>query len=159
MSSAIHDLRDLLRGKHIDFQVPANLPLVRADPTLLHHILINLFANAAQHGGATGTITIEGRRTNDAVTLAIRDDGPGLAPMPEQRIFEVFTQGGGSDRHGGSGLGLAIVKGFRRCHGGRRQREQPSGWRRGLHAPLRRFAAALKGSRRAGAPALRQISV
>ena len=112
VSGAIHDLRDLLRGKHIDFQVPANLPLVRADPTLLHHILINLFANAAQHGGTTGTITIEGRRTADAVTLAIRDDGPGLAPMPGQKIFEVFTQGGGSDRHGGSGLGLAIVKGF-----------------------------------------------
>jgi len=110
-SGAIHDLKDLLRGKHIDFQVPANLPLVQADPTLLHHILINLLVNSAQHGGATGTITIEGRRTADSVTIAIRDDGPGLL-MPDRDLFQVFTRGAGSDREGGSGLGLAIVKGF-----------------------------------------------
>jgi two-component system sensor histidine kinase KdpD len=111
VSGAIHDLKDLLRGKHIDFQVPANLPLVRADATLLHHILINLLVNSAQHGGATGTITIEGRRTADAVTIAIRDDGPGLT-APDRDLFQVFTRGTGSDREGGSGLGLAIVKGF-----------------------------------------------
>ncbi|WP_443030375.1 DUF4118 domain-containing protein [Sphingomonas sp. ZT3P38] len=110
-SAAIHDLKELLRGKHIDFQVPANLPLVRADPTLLHHILINLLVNSAQHGGAGGTITIEGRRTPEAVTMAIRDDGPGL-PAPDRDLFQVFTRGAGSDRAGGSGLGLAIVKGF-----------------------------------------------
>lgn len=110
-SAAIHDLKDLLRGKHIDFQVPANLPLVRADPTLLHHILINLLVNSAQHGGTAGTITIEGRRTPEAVTVAIRDDGPGL-PAPDRDLFQVFTRGAGSDRAGGSGLGLAIVKGF-----------------------------------------------
>jgi two-component system sensor histidine kinase KdpD len=111
VSGAIHDLKDLLRGKHIDFQVPANLPLVQADATLLHHILINLLVNSAQHGGATGTITVEGRRTADAVTIAISDDGPGL-PVPDRDLFQVFTRGAGSDREGGSGIGLAIVKGF-----------------------------------------------
>ncbi len=127
VSGAIHDLRDLLRGKHIDFQVPANLPLVRADATLLHHILINLLVNSAQHGGATGTITIEGRRTTDAVLLAIRDDGPGL-PLPDRDIFEIFTRGAGSDREGGSGLGLAIVKGFADAMGvGVAARNHPDG--------------------------------
>jgi two-component system sensor histidine kinase KdpD len=111
VSGAIHDLKDLLRGKQIDFQVPGNLPLVRADPTLLHHILINLLVNSAQHGGPTGKITIEGSRTTEAVMLAIRDDGPGL-PTADRDLFETFTRGAGSDRVGGSGLGLAIVKGF-----------------------------------------------
>ena len=68
--------------------------------------------NAAQHGGETGTITIAGRRSPDAVLLSISDQGPGLPHGCEQRIFETFAQGRGSDRHGGSGLGLAIVKGF-----------------------------------------------
>ncbi len=112
IGSAVHDLKDLFRGRHIDLKVPANLPFVTADPTLLHRILINLLANAAQHGGEAGTITIEGRRTPDAVLLSISDQGPGLPPGSEQRIFETFAQGRGSDRHGGSGLGLAIVKGF-----------------------------------------------
>jgi two-component system sensor histidine kinase KdpD len=112
IGGAVHDLKDLFRGRHIDLQVPVNLPFVTADPTLLHHILINLLANAAQHGGESGVITIEGRRAPEAVLLSIRDRGPGLPPDSEQRIFETFAQGRGSDRHGGSGLGLAIVKGF-----------------------------------------------
>ncbi|WP_423605136.1 DUF4118 domain-containing protein [Sphingomonas sp. MS122] len=112
VGSAVHDLKEALRGKHIDLKVPANLPLVRADPTLLHHILINLLANAAQHGGGDGRIVIEGRRTPDNVELAIRDHGRGLLPGMEHRVFDTFAQGEGGDRHGGSGLGLAIVKGF-----------------------------------------------
>ena len=111
IASAVHDLKDLLRNCHIDLRVPANLPLVEADATLLHHILINLFANAALHGGA-GTIEIIGQRTPDAVILSVRDHGPGLVPGTEAEVFETFAQGRGGDQHGGSGLGLAIAKGF-----------------------------------------------
>ena len=111
VASAVHDLKDLLRGNHIDLRVPANLPLVAADPVLLHHVLINLLANAAIHGGA-GAIEIIGTRTRGAVTLAIRDHGPGLPEGGEAKVFEIFAQGAGSDRHGGSGLGLAIARGF-----------------------------------------------
>ncbi|MES2056077.1 MAG: sensor histidine kinase KdpD [Pseudomonadota bacterium] len=112
VGSAVADLRDLLGGKHIDLRVPANLPLVRADPVLLHHVLINLLANSVQHGGADGIVTIEGSRTANGITLTIRDDGPGLDPASEDRIFDMFASGTGTDRSGGSGLGLAIVKGF-----------------------------------------------
>jgi two-component system sensor histidine kinase KdpD len=111
VASAVHDLKDTLRGHHIELKVPASLPLVRADATLLHHILINLIANAAVHGGA-GAIEIIGTRTPDAVMLSVRDHGPGLPPGSERRVFETFARGAGSDRAGGSGLGLAIAKGF-----------------------------------------------
>lgn len=111
-AGAVHDLKETLRGHSIDFQVPSTLPLVRADARLLHHILINLLANAVQHGGSDGPITLAARRTPDAVLLTVRDRGPGLEPGTEATIFETFAQGVGSDRHGGSGLGLAIVKGF-----------------------------------------------
>jgi two-component system sensor histidine kinase KdpD len=111
VASAVHDLKDLLRGVHIDLQVPVDLPLVPADATLLHHVLINLLANAAIHGGA-GRVAIIGHRVPDAVTLSVRDHGPGLEPGSERRVFDTFVQGRGSDRSGGSGLGLAIAKGF-----------------------------------------------
>ena len=111
VASAVHDLKDLLRGVHIDLQVPVDLPLVHADPTLLHHVLINLLANAAIHGGA-GRVAIVGKRMPDAVLLSVRDHGPGLEPGSEKRVFDTFAQGRGSDRSGGSGLGLAIAKGF-----------------------------------------------
>ena len=112
VAAVVHDLKDSLSGHHIDFQVPASLPLVRVDERLLHHILLNLLANAIQHGGNAGPIGIIGRRTPDAVTLTIRDRGEGLEPGTEQTIFDTFAQGKGGDRHGGSGLGLAIAKGF-----------------------------------------------
>ena len=112
VAAVVHDLKYSLRGHHIDFQVPAGLPLLRVDERLLHHILLNLLANAIQHGGNAGPIAIIGRRTPDAVTLTIRDRGEGLEPGTERTIFDTFAQGKGGDRHGGSGLGLAIAKGF-----------------------------------------------
>ncbi|MBN2971804.1 sensor histidine kinase KdpD [Roseomonas aeriglobus] len=111
VAAAVRDLRDTLKHNRIDFDVPATLPLVRADPRLLHHILINLLANAAQHGGAGTPIRLIGRRERDAVTLAIADAGPGLGDKAGD-IFKSFVRGTGTDRSGGSGLGLAIVKGF-----------------------------------------------
>lgn len=112
VAGVVHDLKDLLRGHHIDFQVPASLPLVRVDERLLHHVLLNLLANAIQHGGNSGPIGIIGRRTPDAVILTVRDCGEGLEPGSESTIFDTFVQGRGGDRRGGSGLGLAIAKGF-----------------------------------------------
>jgi two-component system sensor histidine kinase KdpD len=112
VAGVVHDLKDLLRGRHIDFQVPASLPFVRTDERLLHHVLLNLVANAVQHGGNAGPISIIGRRTLDAVLLAVRDRGEGLETGAEHMIFDTFAQGKGGDRHGGSGLGLAIAKGF-----------------------------------------------
>ncbi|MEG3125833.1 sensor histidine kinase KdpD [Sphingomonas sp. GB1N7] len=110
VNGAIDASRDLLHDRQIDLQVPPDLPLVRADPTLLHHILVNLLNNAAQHAAA-GRITIIGARAGDTVTLDISDDGPGL-PDTGRDLFELFARGEGSDRNGGSGMGLAIVKGF-----------------------------------------------
>ncbi len=112
VGAAVHDLKGLLSRSHIELKIPANLPLVRADPRLLHHILINLLANAVQHAGTEKPITIEGRRMPDAIELIVRDRGPGLQPGTELSVFETFAQAKGDDRSGGSGLGLAIVKGF-----------------------------------------------
>lgn len=112
VTSAAHDLRDLLSGHSIDLQVPTDLPLVRADPGLLHHILLNLLANAAIHGSEGGRITLRGTRQRDHVLLSVEDNGPGLPQGMKHRIFETFARGAGSDQGGGSGLGLAIAKGF-----------------------------------------------
>lgn len=112
VSAAVHDLRQALKTNPIDLQVPPNLPLVRADARLLHHILINLLANAAQHGGANKPIIVAARRNREGILLSVEDCGPGLPPGGVAAIFESFGRGSGDDRRGGSGLGLAIVKGF-----------------------------------------------
>lgn len=110
VASAVHDLKHELRGHHLDFAVPPDLPLVRADAVLLHHILINLLSNAAIHGAPGGRILVRGERLPDAIRLTIIDDGPGLGAFP-MRVFERFHRGDSDDRKG-SGLGLAIAKAF-----------------------------------------------
>ena len=98
--------------------MPPDLPLVRVDPQLFHHILINLLDNAGKYSEPGGRILVQAQRTHDAVRLAILDEGSGLPPGSEVRVFETFTRLEGSDRAvGGTGLGLAIVKGFAEAMG------------------------------------------
>jgi len=112
VASAVHDNRGALVDRPIELDVPPNLPLVRADPRLLGHILINLLDNAAKFGTAGTPIRFEGQRVADGVRLSVIDCGPGLPPGMETRVFDRFQRLEGSDRTGGTGLGLAIVKGF-----------------------------------------------
>lgn len=117
VAAAIHDLRRTLDAKRIRLDIPADLPFVRVDPQLFHHCLINLLDNAVKHGGEGAPIAIEARRISGGIELRVLDEGPGLPPGEEQRIFETFTRIEGSDRSGGTGLGLAIVKGFAEAMG------------------------------------------
>jgi len=85
----------------------------RADPQLLHHILINLLDNAGRYADPGTPVRIAARRGPDGLSLAIRDEGPGLPEGKEMAVFETFTRFDGSDRsRGGTGLGLAIVRDF-----------------------------------------------
>lgn len=95
--------------------IPADLPFVRGDPVLLHHVLTNLLGNAARH--ARTTVALTGETASDDVLLHVDDDGPGVPDTERMRIFERFTRLEGSDRHAGSGLGLAIVRGFAEAMG------------------------------------------
>ncbi|WP_321164328.1 DUF4118 domain-containing protein [Sphingomonas sp. Root241] len=96
-------------GIGMEVAISDALPLVSADPVLLRQILVNLTENAARH--AATRVTISARARGRTVWLAVHDDGAGVTPGDETRIFERFFRSGGDDR-GGSGLGLAIVKGF-----------------------------------------------
>ncbi|PVX30368.1 sensor histidine kinase [Sphingomonas pokkalii] len=112
IGSAVHDLRRTLEGRAIILDVPPDLPFVRVDPRLFHHCLINLLENAAKYSEAATPITISAQRERYSLVLRILDEGPGLPPGEERRVFETFARIEGSDRKGGTGLGLAIVKGF-----------------------------------------------
>jgi two-component system sensor histidine kinase KdpD len=113
VAGAAHDARRALEGHPVRLDVPPDLPLVRVDPQLLHHCLLNLLDNAGRYGDPGTEIVIEGRNRFGEVRLAVLDHGPGLPPGGEGAVFETFTRLEGSDRAiGGTGLGLAIVKAF-----------------------------------------------
>ncbi len=118
VTGAAHDARRALEGHDVRLDVPPDLPLVRADPQLLHHCLLNLLDNAGRYGEPGTEVVIEGRNRFGEIRLAVLDHGPGLLPGRESEVFETFKRLEGSDRAiGGTGLGLAIVKAFAEAMG------------------------------------------
>ena len=106
----------------IDAQ-PAPVPGAKDD---LHRLALNLIDNAIRHT-PPGTHVRAGTRTvtgDGDATLIVEDDGPGVPPGLERRVFERFVRGGG-DGGGGSGLGLAIVRAVAESHGGTVSLERP----------------------------------
>ena len=118
VASAVHDTRQSLAGHEVRVDILPDIPLVRVDPTLLHHCLINLLDNAGRYADPGTPVLVRGRRLPDAIALSVLDRGPGIPPGVESRVFDTFTRFEGSDRaKHGTGLGLAIVKGFAEAMG------------------------------------------
>jgi two-component system, OmpR family, sensor histidine kinase KdpD len=118
VGSALRRVDRLLAGHRVVVDLPADLPLLSLDFTLTEQVVVNLLENAARHASSGGTVEIVGRRTAEAVTLEVRDEGPGLAPGEAERVFDKFYRGRGGDRRGGTGLGLAVCRGFVEAMGG-----------------------------------------
>ncbi|WP_432850598.1 sensor histidine kinase [Amycolatopsis sp. CA-161197] len=94
---------------------------VRADPDDLDRAVANLIDNAAQHGRAPITITVQPASTSrpeDAVTVEVGDHGRGFDPAFLPHAFDRFTRADDARTSGGTGLGLAIVAALARRNGG-----------------------------------------
>lgn len=93
---------------------------VSCDEVRLVQVLVNLLSNAVKYTEPGGNIWVTVRRESDRVVLSVRDDGIGIEPEMQRRVFEMFVQEPQTlDRsRGGLGLGLAIVRGVVLAHGG-----------------------------------------
>jgi two-component system, OmpR family, sensor kinase len=99
---------------------------VIGDRQRLTEAMLQLAENAAKHGGE-GLIRIGTSVDIDEARLWVRDEGEGIPPEAQERIFERFQRAGDGSRVAGSGLGLAIVKAIAEAHGGRVQVESATG--------------------------------
>jgi len=94
--------------------------MVMADRQRLTQAVMNLAENAARHTGPDGTITLASQIRDGEAHIVVQDDGPGIPPEDQERIFERFARGvSGPGRSQSSGLGLAIVRAIAEGHGGR----------------------------------------
>jgi two-component system sensor histidine kinase KdpD len=135
---------DAWRGREVRTELPASLPLVRADAGLLQQALANLIHNACVHTPPAAAIVLSAGADVAAqeVWMAVADNGPGLRADQQDRLFDKFYRGD-PGRAGGLGLGLSIVRGFVEAHGGRIEaRNQPTGGARfAIFLPLERPAS------------------
>jgi len=91
---------------------------VHADAMRFKQILMNLVGNALKFTPESGRIEMAARQVDDQVRIEVRDNGPGIPPDQQQRIFEAFvrlTQTGSATE--GTGLGLAITSRLVELHG------------------------------------------
>ncbi|MFB9327344.1 ATP-binding protein [Paenibacillus aurantiacus] len=113
----------LLAGER-DVRLALNEPAdIMADADKIKQVALNLFHNAVQHtDAASGAIRITVQADVDGKTseLAIADNGPGIPPAHQARLFERFYRSDSSRtrKYGGAGLGLAISLSIAEAHGG-----------------------------------------
>ena len=108
-------------GVALDVNVPATVRPVMVDPDRIVQALVNLLSNAVKFAPASSTVTVSVTGTDHMITVAVADQGEGIAPENLNRLFRKFQQvdSSSSRRKGGTGLGLAITKALVEQHGGR----------------------------------------
>ena len=95
----------------------ADVPDVVCVPAELNQVFINLLMNALDALGPAGNLWLDLAAADGEVRIAVRDDGPGIAPDVLPTIFEPFVTTKDAGR--GTGLGLAISQAIVARHGGR----------------------------------------
>jgi len=120
---------DLLRGAVAALDVQAReagvsfdlnagpLPVI-GDPDRLAQLFINVLDNAVKHSPRGTTVRVDGEQQNGEVIVRVRDQGTGLPPGTEQKLFARFWRGDNAAARAGAGLGLAIAQAIAQAHGG-----------------------------------------
>jgi signal transduction histidine kinase len=131
VSQAVQTTSEMFRerGAAVHLDLPAQLPLLRADPDRLTQVMMNLLSNAAKFVPQEhGRVDVRLRADDGGVSVEVQDNGPGVAPEQQQLVFEKFRQGGdAASRPQGTGLGLPISRQIIEHFGGRMWLESAPG--------------------------------
>lgn len=92
---------------------------VRADPSRLEQVLVNLIHNAIKFTNAGGEVVLSAQREKEFVCFSVQDTGAGIPPDDLERIFERFYKVDHARSGGGTGLGLSIARHIVEAHGGK----------------------------------------
>ncbi|NIA15832.1 MAG: hypothetical protein GWP08_17350, partial [Nitrospiraceae bacterium] len=123
--SAVRQSLDMAEshGHQINVELAPDLPPLHGVERLVHEAVANLIANADKYTPPGGRIDVRATARNGVVRIEVEDNGIGIAPADQERLFREFVR---VRRHDsavgdvpGSGLGLSIVKRIVAAHGGR----------------------------------------
>lgn len=111
VNAAVERKRRLLDGHRVNVVIAEDLPLIRADATLIERALGQVIENAAKYSPPTSLVEIKAQQIDQSVTITVQDEGSGLTPDEQKRIWERFYRGERQrDVIAGSGLGLWIAR-------------------------------------------------
>jgi signal transduction histidine kinase len=113
------------RGVAIQSHGSPDIPF-RGDEDLLRRLVLNVMQNAVQHTPAGGLVAVDIRQESASVTIRVSDQGAGIPPEDQRRIFDRFVQLDPARRGQGTGLGLPIARWIAEAHRGTLTLEQSS---------------------------------
>jgi signal transduction histidine kinase len=101
-----------LAPDEITIEIGAPLPAVMTEPVVLGQVISNLLTNAVKFRkeGEPARVRIWGERRGERVRIWVEDQGIGIAPEHQAKIFGAFDRLHGQETYPGAGIGLAIVK-------------------------------------------------
>jgi two-component system NtrC family sensor kinase len=102
------------RGASIKTEIPESLPDVRAVGSEIQQVFINLLLNSVDALPVDGYIKVTAHAVKKGVEIFFEDNGPGILPTQQGRIFEPFF----STKDAGTGLGLTVSYNIVTAHGG-----------------------------------------
>jgi two-component system, OmpR family, sensor histidine kinase KdpD len=118
-NDSIARLGGLLASYVVEVRIPAAVPAVHADATLLGQVMANLLENAAKFAPVGTVVAIEAADIGGRVRIAVSDQGSGIPAAERRKVFDLFQRALQRDSVvAGAGLGLSICKGFVEAMGG-----------------------------------------
>jgi signal transduction histidine kinase len=102
------------RGATLTFEAPTSPLRARVDAPKLAQVMLNLVRNAVEAVTANGGVRVSLAASHDTFMINVEDDGGGIPPETQARIYEPFF----STKEGGTGLGMSIVHSLVSLHGG-----------------------------------------
>lgn len=116
------DYQAAAREKEITFtlDLPPKLPVIRGDRDKIAMALHNLIGNALKYTPAGGNVTVSLEEREATILIRVKDDGIGIGPEEQERIFDKFYRAKDKrvGRITGTGLGLSLAREVARLHGG-----------------------------------------
>jgi PAS domain S-box-containing protein len=106
----IQDVQLSMRTSHmVDLQTNWTRGSIQADPRLIQHIFTNLLSNAMKYSPGSATVHVQLYDEDDEIVMIVRDEGIGIPPRDQDRLYDSFYRGSNVGARGGTGLGLRIV--------------------------------------------------
>jgi signal transduction histidine kinase len=112
---------------HLESTVQPDLPVASGDDSYATQVLRNLVSNGARYG--RGVVVISARPLDGGIETRVSDDGPGIDPGDEERVFDLFYRGRpGAEVGPGAGMGLFVCRALvEAMHGRIRAETGPTG--------------------------------
>jgi two-component system sensor histidine kinase KdpD len=118
---ALNSVKRELKDHEVAVDIRPDFPLINIDGFLFEQLLVNLLENASRYTPAGSQIEISATVGEKRADIHIADNGSGLPPGSEQKVFDKFFRGAtvAPDGRRGVGLGLAICEAIIEAHGGK----------------------------------------